>query len=158
MNISSFNKWLKIGDDNFTAKDLSIQFSIIGNTSGSDSEWENIGTEFGVIAKSLLEKNTKHSKFTEKNSQHIDVTISIEYDKQKEDYFFELFDKSRQSGGKFNITAYDFVANGCQIKSIISDTLGVITMDIICEHSFVKSILERRNEIIDQFLNQTYKK
>jgi hypothetical protein len=57
---------------------------------------------------------------------------------------------------KFDISSAEFVANGCIIKSITSDpTTNLIVMDIRSDYSKVKPIDERRDEIIDEILNET---
>jgi len=133
------SKWFKIGDDNFTARDISIQFSI-----------DTASNTFG------------YAKIIQQGNQVIDITISVEYNKINNDYFFNLFDKSRQLGSsinyKFDIQSGGFVAYGCIIKSITSDpTTKLIIMDIRSDYSVVKSIEDRRDEIIDDILNQTSK-
>jgi hypothetical protein len=117
-------KWFKIGDDNFTARDLSIQYSI-------DTANNNYG-------------------------------ISVDYNQNNKDYFFNLFDKRKQmlsaSEYKFSISSADLSAHGCIIKSISTDpTTKLIVMEIISDYSSVKPLDERRDEIIDEILNETYK-
>ena len=134
------NKWFKINDDNFTAKDISIQFSI-----------DTANNTFG------------YAKIVNSGHQTIDITISIDYNQNNKDYFFNLFDKRNQmlsaSDYKFNISSAEFVANGCIIRSITSDpTTNLILMDIRSDYSSVKPIDERRDEIIDEILNETSKK
>ena len=133
------NKWFKIGNDDFTARDISIQFSI-----------DTANNTFG------------YAKIVHSGHQTIDITISVDYNQTNSNYFFNLFDKSRQPGNyasdyKFDISSAEFVANGCIIKSITSDpTTNLIVMDIISDYSKVKPIDERRDEIIDEILNETY--
>jgi hypothetical protein len=134
------NKWFKINDDNFTAKDISIQFSI-----------DTANNTFG------------YAKIVNSGHQTIDITISVDYNQNNKDYFFNLFDKRNQmlsaSDYKFNISSAEFVANGCIIRSITSDpTTNLILMDIRSDYSSVKPIDERRDEIIDEILNETSKK
>jgi hypothetical protein len=132
------SKWFKIGDDNFTARDISIQFSI-------DTANNNFG----------------YAKIVHSGHQTIDITISVDYNQTNSNYFFNLFDISRQPGNyasdyKFDISSAEFMANGCIIKSITSDpTTNLIVMDIISDYSKVKPIDERRDEIIDEILNET---
>ena len=131
------NKWFKIGDDNFTAKDISIQFSI-----------DTANNTFG------------YAKIVHSGHQTIDITISVDNNQNNSNYFFNLYDKKNQmisaSDYKFDISSAEFVANGCIIKSIASDpTTNLIVMDIRSDYSKVKPIDERRDEIIDKILNET---
>lgn len=132
------NKWFKIGNDDFTARDISIQFSI-----------DTANNTFG------------YAKIAHSGHQTIDITISVDYNKINSNYFFNLFDKSRQPGNyasdyKFDISSAEFMANGCIIKSITSDpTTNLIVMDIRSDYSKVKPLDERRDEIIDEILNET---
>lgn len=131
------NKWFKIGDDNFTARDISIQFSI-----------DTANNTFG------------YAKIVQSGHQTIDITISVDYNQNNSNYFFSLYDKKNQmissSDYKFDISSSEFVANGCIIKSITSDpTTNLIVMDIRSDYSKVKPIDERRDEIIDEILNET---
>lgn len=130
------NKWFKIGDDNFTARDISIQFSI-----------DTANNTFG------------YAKIVQSVHQTIDITISVDYNQNNSNYFFNLYDKKNQisaSDYKFDISSFEFVANGCIIKSITSDpTTNLIVMDIRSDYSKVKPIDERRDEIIDEILNET---
>lgn len=135
------NKWFKIGDDIFTAKDISIQFTI-----------DTANNTYG------------YAKIIEQNNQTIDLTISVEYNSYNNNYFFNLFDKSKQRGGytsdyKFDVTSVDFIAYGCIIRSITSDpNTNIIVMDVRSDYSHVKPIQDRRDEIIDTLLNKTSKK
>lgn len=132
------NKWFKIGNDDFTARDISIQFSI-----------DTANNTFG------------YAKIVHSGHQTIDITISVDYNQTNSNYFFNLFDKSRQPGNyasdyKFDICSAEFMANGCIIKSITSDpTTNLIVMDIRSDYSKVKPLDERRDEIIDEILNET---
>ena len=133
-------KWFKIGNDNFTAKDISIQFTI-----------DTVNHNYG------------YSKIISNGPQIIDITISVENNQNNSNYFFNLFDKSKQSGNfanyKFDIQSSDFMAYGCIIKSITSDpTTSLITMDIRSDYSNVKTLQDRRDDIIDVILDKTSKK
>ncbi len=134
------NKWFKIGEDNFTARDISIQFSI-----------DTASNTFG------------YAKIIEQGHQTIDITISVDYNPKNSNYFFNLFDKSRQysiaSDYKFNLSSAEFIANGCIIRSITSDpTTNLIVMDIRSDYSTIKTLQDRRDEIIDVILDETSKK
>lgn len=137
----SKSKWFKIGEDSFVAKSLSIQFNL-----------DTANNTYG------------YAKIIHQGTQTIDLTISVDYNQTNSNYFFNLFDKSRQPGNyssdyKFNISSAEFVANGCIIKSITSDpSINLITMEIRSDYSTVKPIDERRDEIIDEILNETSKK
>jgi hypothetical protein len=134
------NKCFKIDDDNFTAKDISIQFSI-----------DTASNTFG------------YAKIVNSGHQTIDITISVDNNQNNSNYFFNLYDKKNQilsaSDYKFNISSAEFVANGCIIRSITSDpTTNLIVMDIRSDYSTVKSLQDRRDEIIDVILDKTSKK
>jgi hypothetical protein len=73
-------RWFKIGDDSFTARDLSIQYSI-----------DTANNTFG------------YAKMVQSNGQTIDITISVDYNQNNKDYFFNLFDKRNQEKEIFNI-------------------------------------------------------
>ena len=131
-------KWFKIGDDNFSARDIGIQFSM-------DTSSNNFG----------------YAKIIQQGLQTIDITISVECNTFNKDYFFDLFDKYRQNGSfyKFEISSAGFTANGCVIRTISTDpSTNSIVMNINSDYSSVKPISERRDEIIDEILNETSKK
>lgn len=134
-------KWFKINEEDiFTAKDISIQFSI-----------DTANNTFG------------YAKIVNSGHQTIDITISVDYNQNNSNYFFNLYDKRNQilyaSDYKFNISSAEFVANGCIIKSITSDpTTNLIVMDIRSDYSSVRSLQDRRDDIIDKILNETSQK
>lgn len=133
------NKWFKINDDNFTARDISIQFSI-----------DTANNTFG------------YAKIVNSGHQTIDITISVDNNQNNSNYFFNLYDKRNQmlsaSDYKFNISSAEFLANGCVIRSITSDpTTNLIVMDIRSDYSSVKSLQDRRDDIIEDILNETSK-
>lgn len=128
-------RWFKIGEDNFTARDLSIQYSI-------DTANNNFG----------------YAKIVSNGPQTIDLIISVDYSQNNRDYFFNLFDKRSQmlsaSEYKFSIESAEISAHGCIIKSITTDpTTKLIVMEIIMDYSTVKPLQERRDEIIEEILN-----
>jgi hypothetical protein len=133
-------KWFKIGDDKFISKDISIQYNI-----------DTANNTFG------------YAKMVYESTRSIDVTIVMENNQNNSSYFFNLYSQRGRVGlasnYKFDMNAYHFTANGCIIKSISTDPLlNTLTMDIICDYSMVIPIDERRNEIIDEILNETSKK
>jgi hypothetical protein len=128
-------KWFKIGDDKFLAKDISIQYNI-----------DTTNNTFG------------YAKMIQGTRQSIDLTIVMENNQNNSSYFFNLYNQrgigSSSNNYKFDINAYNFTANGCIIRSISTDPLlSTLTMDIICDYSTVIPLDERRNEIIDEILN-----
>ena len=131
-------KWFKIGDDKFVAKDISIQFNI-----------DTANNTFG------------YAKMAHSGRQTIDVTIIMENNSQNTSYFFNLYNRrgvGPASSYKFDINAYHFTASGCIIRSISTDPLqNTLTMNIISDYSTVVPIDERRNEIIEQILDETSK-
>ncbi len=127
-------KWFKIGDDKFVAKDISIQYNI-----------DTTSNTFG------------YAKMIQGTRQSIDLTIVMENNQNNSSYFFNLYNQrgiGSSSNYKFAINAYNFTTNGCIIRSISTDPLlNTLTMDIICDYSTVIPLDERRNEIIDEILN-----
>jgi hypothetical protein len=93
----------------------------------------------------------------DQGTRPIDVTIVMENNKNNSYYFFNLYNQrgiGSASNYKFDINAYHFTANGCIIKSVSTDPLlNTLTMDIRCDYSVVIPVDERRNEIIDEILN-----
>ena len=135
-------KWFKINNkDNFSAKEVSIQFSL--DTSNN--------ARYG------------YAKIVNQERQLIDLTIVLELNQENKDYFFELFDKSKRPGVKasdykFETCSSEFIARGCIIKSITTDPVAnQIVMEIRCDNSSVRPIEERRDEIIDEILDKTLK-
>ena len=131
-------KWFKIGSDKFVAKDISIQYNI-----------DTANNTFG------------YAKMVNNDFRTIDITIIMENNQKNNSYFFNLY--SQRSGAvglasnyKFDIKAYHFISNGCIIRSISTDPQrNELVMDIICDYSVVVPIDERRNEIIEQILDET---
>jgi hypothetical protein len=103
--------WIKINDETFFIKDMSIQLSI------------------GVHA-----------------------TLELSFDISKYPSYSNLFFSKFESREKFNIVGKEFEAKGTIIKTI--DT-GNTTMNISlrCDLLNHKDISERREEIIDEVLN-----
>lgn len=134
-------KWFKIGDDRFLPKEMSIQFNI-------DTANNNYG----------------YAKMVQEVNRSVDITISMDYNEENKDYFFNLFDKAREPDCfayeyRFDINSSDFFAHNCVIRSLHTDPVSKsIVMNIRSYHSIIKPIEERREETIDQILNQTYKK
>jgi len=132
-------KWFKIGDEKFIAKDISIQYNI-----------DTANNTFGY-AKMVYNPRTE-----------IDITLIVECNNYNNSYFFNLFEKRQiyqnVSDYKFDINSSEFIGNGCIIKTISMDpTTNSIIMDIRSDYSSVKPIEERRDEIIDEILNETSK-
>lgn len=132
-NNKPINKWFNIDGDSFTAYDISVQYTI-----------DTTINIYGKMAQTSYPTN-------------IDITISIEATNYNKTYFFDLYDKRmtsmRASECKFDIHANDFVANGCIIKYISYDpNSNSLVMDIISDYSSVRSLQDRRDDIIDQIL------
>lgn len=128
--------WFNIGNDKFVAKDISIQYNI-----------DTANNTYG------------YAKMVHHNFRNIDITILIENNQKNSVYFFNLYNQRGQgpaSEYKFDINAHHFNAKGCMIRSISSDPLtNTLTMDIICDYSSDIPLNERREQIIDEILNET---
>jgi len=130
-------KWFSIGDDNFSAKEISIQFSI-----------DTANNTFG------------YAKMVNTGCQTIDITIVMENNQKNNSYFFNLYNQRSGyvSNYKFDINSYQFTANGCIIRSISTDpNTNTLTMDITSDYSKVIPLDERRDQIIEQILDETSK-
>lgn len=103
--------WIKINDETFFIKDMSIQLSI------------------GVHAS--LELSFDVSKYPSYSN-----------------HFFNKFDNKE----KFNIVGKEFEAKGTIIKTIDIGT-STMNMSLRCDLLNHKDISERREEIIDEVLN-----
>ena len=131
-------KWFSIGNDKFISKEISIQY--------------NIGTS-----------NSKYSYGYAKipnnyDFRNIDITIVMENNGKNNLYFFDLYSKRSGAVGsisKFDINAYQFTANGCIIKSISTDPQrNELIMYIMCDYSLAIPLDERREQIINEILNE----
>ena len=133
-------KWFNIGSDKFVSKEISIQYNI-----------DTANNTYG------------YAKMVHHDFRTIDITIIMENNQKNNSYFFNLYNqrgvtlgKMSASNYKFDINAYHFISNGCIIRSISTDPQrNELVMDIICDHSAVVPIDERRNEIIEQILDET---
>ena len=133
-------KWFNIGSDKFVSKEISIQYNI-----------DTANNTYG------------YAKMVHHDFRTIDITIIMENNQKNNSYFFNLYNqrgvtlgKMSASNYKFDINAYRFISNGCIIRSISTDPQrNELVMDIICDHSAVVTIDERRNEIIEQILDET---
>lgn len=124
------NKWFKINDENFTAIDISLQYTIQGRTPYNP----------GLTS--------------------CDITISLMAPIGSSDYNYimNIYDNSYKniSDYKFEITSDKFKSVGCIIKSInFNPNNNVLTMDIISDYVQTKDVSDRRDEIIDYILDKT---
>lgn len=125
-------KWFKINDRNFTAIDISLQYTIHGATIYTTGV-----TSFDIV-----------------------LTIQAKIGSPDYNYIMDIYDNSlssmRVSDYKFEIISDKFKLFGCMITSInhepVKDTL---TLDIMCDYVEEKDIIKRRDEIIDYILDKT---
>ncbi len=123
-------KWFKIDNDNFLAKNISVQYTI--NT---------------------IQKKIKG--LLSNNQSFIDITLVIESNSINKTYFFDIYNK-KDKKNKFSINSSDFTASGCQIKSISIDPIrSELIVEVISEFSSVVPIEQRRDNTIDEILNET---
>lgn len=83
---------------------------------------------------------------------HATIEISIENRKDYSDFFFKKYD----SGVKFNLIGKQFEAKGVHIKRI-DVSLNNINISLRCDILDDRDISERRDEIIDEVLNNKSK-
>lgn len=126
------NKWFKINDRNFTAIDISLQYTIQGRNPYSA----------GVTSCDIV------------------LTIQAKIGSPDYNYIMNIYDNSltsmRVSDYKFEIISDKFKSVGCIIKSINHDPIkDILTLDIISDYVQTKDTSDRRDEIIDYILDKT---
>ncbi len=133
-------KWFNIGSDRFVSKEISIQYSI--DTANNTYGYAKMVHNHGI--------------------RTIDITIIMENNQKNNSYFFNLYNQrgvGLATNYKFDINAYHFSAIGCIIRSISTDPQkNELVMDIMCDYSSDIPLNERRDQIIDEILNETSKK
>ncbi len=133
-------KWFNIGSDRFVSKEISIQYSI--DTANNTYGYAKMVHNHGI--------------------RTIDITIIMENNQKNNSYFFNLYNQrgvGLATNYKFDINAYHFSATGCIIRSISTDPQkNELVMDIMCDYSSDIPLNERRDQIIDEILNETSKK
>jgi hypothetical protein len=133
-------KWFNIGSDKFVSKEISIQYSI--DTANNTYGYAKMVHNHGI--------------------RTIDITIIMENNQKNNSYFFNLYNQrgvGLATNYKFDINAYHFSAIGCIIRSISTDPQkNELVMDIMCDYSSDIPLNERRDQIIDEILNETSKK
>jgi len=95
---------------------------------------------------------------------HANLIISINTIKNPDSYgfFTDWFDFSSErtryaSKSKKDVSCKDFDAKGCFIKTIDFDpNTDTINIDVSCDYLQVANISERREEKLDNLLNETY--
>jgi hypothetical protein len=142
------SKWIKIKDKEFLAKEISVQYNI----DGYNHQYNRFTNKHARIA-------------TTQPGRSCDITIVLDISLQKESYKFitDLYDNqfgiSGRSGYandyKFNISCANFIANGTYFKSIDIDTNGLVTLGITSDYATLVPLDERRDQIIDEILNET---
>lgn len=138
------SKWIKIKDKEFIAKEISVQYT----------------TDYN-------QPYYKHTRIAivQPGRQSCDITIVLDLILQQESYKFitDLYDNQFGIGGrsgyandyKFNIVCANFMAQGSLIKSIDLDTNGLVTLGISSDYVTLVPLDERRDQIIDEILNET---
>ncbi len=128
--------WFNIGNDKFVAKDISIQYNI-----------DTANNTYG------------YAKMVHHNFRTIDITISMDNNQKNNSYFFNLYNQrgvGYANNYKFDINGYHFKAFGCIIRNISMDPIkNELVMDIMCDYSSDIPLNERREQIIDEILNET---
>lgn len=138
------SKWIKIKDKEFFAKEISVQYT----------------TDYN-------QQYYKHSKvaISQPGRTSCDITIVLDLILQTESYKFitDLYDDQFSMNGrsgyandyKFNVVCNNFMAQGSLIKSIDLDPNGIVTLDITSDYVTLVPLDERRDQIIDEILNET---
>jgi hypothetical protein len=131
-------KWFKINDRNFTANEISVQYTIEGAT---------------YMNKSI---------YIPQRTKTCDITIDMIITNNSEyDYINSIYDNQYSNhysvNTKFEILTSNFKACGCLIKSITIDLNNSFRLEIISDHIQSKDLSDRRDEIIDQILDKTSK-
>jgi hypothetical protein len=80
------------------------------------------------------------------------ATINIEIDLKKYPTYSDIFFNMYDSGLKFDLIGRDFDGRGTQIKSIDCNSTRM-NISLRCDILNPSNILERRDEIIDDLLN-----
>jgi hypothetical protein len=137
-------KWIKIKDKEFITKEIAVQYT----------------TDYN-------QPYYKHSKvsITQPGRTSCDITIVLDLILQTESYKFitDLYDNQFGIGGrsgyaadyKFNVVCSSFMAQGSLIKSIDLDPNGIVTLGITSDYVTLVPLDERRDQIIDEILNET---
>lgn len=133
-------KWFKINDRNFTANEISVQYTIEGAT------------------------NTYMNKsiYIPQRTKTCDITIDMIITNNSEyDYINKIYDNQYSNNysvnTKFEILTSGFKACGCLIKSLTISLNNSVRIEVISDHIQSKDLSERRDEIIEQILDKTSK-
>lgn len=87
---------------------------------------------------------------------HATIYLTFDISKNKEygDFFIKIYESQQNHlGSKFTISNNKFIGSGCIIKSIDTDFTQRSTLTIRCDYIQTLDIGERRNEIIDDIIN-----
>lgn len=121
------SKWFKIKDDIFYAESINCQLSL--GTHGD-----------------------------------IDISIDLNIYPSYRKYFYDQFDKVYNSGSLSTGYKKDYIFDiitpywrglGCGIKSMDINTNGILNLGIYCDYIDQENIQERRENIINDILNET---
>lgn len=123
-------KWLKINDKNFTAKLINVQYTIDTNNVTYQ------GKPVQVYGRRTC-----------------DITIELIVNNSEYNYITNLYDNFI----KFELLSSDLKAEGCFIRTITIDT-NKLKLEIVSDYIKPKDLSERRDEIIDEILNETSNK
>jgi hypothetical protein len=105
------------------------------------SEWVKINNEIYFIKDCVVQLSVMSH-----------ATINIEFDLKKYPTYSDIFFNMYDSGIKFDLIGRDFDGKGTQIKSIDCNS-STMNMSLRCDILNPSNISERRDEIIDDLLN-----
>jgi len=105
------------------------------------SEWVKINNEIYFIKDCVVQLSVMSH-----------ATINIEFDLKKYPTYSDIFFNMYDSGVKFDLIGRDFDGKGTQIKSIDCNS-STMNMSLRCDILNPSNISERRDEIIDDLLN-----
>jgi hypothetical protein len=105
------------------------------------SEWVKINNEIYFIKDCVVQLSVMSH-----------ATINIEFDLKKYPTYSDIFFNMYDIGVKFDLIGRDFDGKGTQIKSIDCNS-STMNMSLRCDILNPSNISERRDEIIDDLLN-----
>jgi hypothetical protein len=87
---------------------------------------------------------------------HVDINLKCDIAKNPDYYTF--FINKYDSNSKFDIYAKDFIASGCHIKAMDISFGEKMNLSITSDYWKKADIQERREEIINELINNNYEK
>lgn len=88
----------------------------------------------------------------------IHLTFDISKNKSYQDIFIKMYESQQNYTGsecKFQISNSRFIGSGSLIKSIDTDFTDRMNLTIRCDYIQTLDVQERRDEMIDEVLNET---